>query len=161
MRIKKTGWAVLAAAALTLVEGLVNAVGATTPEKDELNAPDVKGIQRRVAPNEVVVGGQSIFRVPTGAGGLSAAERADIISDRLEDVMAHYVVGAGSVQIKETAPDMFVIAISGEPLVTVEAQTAKAAGADNAESLATTWAERLRTALPALRATRQVASARN
>lgn len=146
--------AVLAAGSMVLA--LAPAFG-SPPEDEELSAPDVRGIQRRVAPNEVTLAGKSLFRVPNGVGGLTAAERADVIRQRLEDIAAHYVVGAGTVDVAQTGADTFVIQVAGESLATVETTTAKAAGYGDAETLASVWADRVRETLPEARRTRQVA----
>jgi len=144
---------------LVLVGCLIESVPAHASDNDkaELAASDVRGIQRKIAPNEVTLAGKTLFRVPTGAGGLSAAERADVIRERLEDIATHYIVGAGQVTVTESKPDTFVIAIAGESLATVEPTTAKAAGAKDAATLADTWADKVRENLPTIRMARQIA----
>ena len=130
---------------------------AETNDAAELAAPDVRGVQRKVAPNEVAFNGKTLFVVPTGTGRLSAAERAAIIRDRLEEVAAHYAGGPDAVSVTQTGSDTFVVAVAGDPVATVEPRLARTSGAPNAEALAEIWAESLRHALPSIPATSRVA----
>ena len=125
----------------------------------ELNAPDVQGIQRKVAPNEVAVNGKTLFSVPVGNGTLSASERADIIRERLEEIAAHYVAGSGAVTVTPSGADTFVVAVGGEPVATVEPRLARAAGAPNTKTLAQDWASAIRETLPRVQTVARVAKA--
>ncbi|MBC8140164.1 MAG: hypothetical protein H7Y38_01845 [Armatimonadetes bacterium] len=118
----------------------------------EMSAPDVIGIQRKVAPNEVTLNGKTLFVVPVGSGTLSAADRADIIRERLEDIAAHYVA-SNAVTVSQGGEDTFVVAVAGESVATVEPRLAEAAGADSAKALALVWAKSVRESLakPAVR----------
>ena len=138
-------------AAIGLLMSSIAPVFASVNDKDELSAPDVRGIQRRVAPNEVTLNGKTLFLVPCGAGGLSAAERAEVIRERLDDITTHFVIGAGSVAVSEVEPDTFAIRVDGQLLATVEPAMARAVGDADAVILADRWAERVRETLPMAR----------
>lgn len=120
---------------------------AHTSDAQELNAPDVRGSQRKVAANEVTLNGKTLFVVPVGTGNLSAAERADIIRERLEEIAAHYVVADNAVTVVQSGNDTFVVAVAGETVATVEPSLARAAGAKNAATLAQAWADSVRVSL--------------
>lgn len=150
---KQILWGVLA----TVLTAVTVPALADGNDAEELNAPDVRGIQRKVAPNEVVLNGKTVFVVPVGNGTLSAAERADVIRERLEEIAAHYVVGAGAVTVTPSGADTFVVAVAGEPIATVEPRLARAAGASDSESLAQNWASAIRETLPKMRPTARVA----
>jgi len=143
--------------AMACAVAAVMPVWAASDDKAELSAPDVKGTQRRVAPNEVTLGGKTLFTVPIGSGDMTAAERADVIRDRLEDIAAHYVVGSETVTVTQVGADTFLLAVGGESVATVEPRLARAAGANDTEALAQNWADSLREALPKARVARQVA----
>ena len=132
---------------------------ASTEGQEELNAPDVRNVQRRVASDEVVLNGRTVLRVPVGSGGLSAAERTEVIRERLEEIAARFDAGAASVTVTQSGADTFVVAVGGDAVATVEPRLARASGAANAEVLAEGFADALRKTLPLGRA-RQVAMAR-
>jgi hypothetical protein len=121
----------------------------------------VRGIQRKVASNEVAINGKTLFAVPVGNGDLSATERADIIRERLEEIAAHYVVGAGAVTVTPSGPDTFVVAVGGETVATVEPRLARAVGAADTETLAKNWASVIRETLPRMRPAARVAKAQS
>ncbi|MBC8135579.1 MAG: hypothetical protein H8F28_06815 [Fibrella sp.] len=133
---------------------------ADTNDAAELSAPDVRGIQRKIAPNEVAINGKTLFMVPVGTGTLSATERADIIRERLEEIAAHYVVGSGAVTVTPSGMDTFVVAVGGEPVATVEPRLARAAGTSDTEKLAQNWASAIRETLPRMRPVARVAKAK-
>lgn len=143
-----------------ILAGMVVPVFADTDDREELNASDVRGIQRKIAPNEVAINGKTVFVVPVGNGNLSAADRADVIRERLEEVAAHYVVGAGAVTVTPSGIDTFVVAVAGEPIATVEPRLARAAGASDTEALAQNWASAIRETLPRMRPAARVAKAK-
>lgn len=126
-------------------------------EAAELSAPDVRGMQRKLAPTEVAINGKTLFEVPVGSGDLSAAQRADIIRERLEEIAAHYVVGSGAVTVTPSGVDTFVVAVGGEPVATVEPRLARASGARDTETLAKNWASAIRETLPRMRSSARVA----
>lgn len=141
----------------TVLTGMALPAFADGNDAEELNAPDVRGIQRKIAPNEVAINGKTVFVVPVGNGTLSAAERADVIRERLEEIAAHYVVGSGAVTVTPSGPDTFVVAVAGEPEATVEPRLARAAGASDTEALAQNWASAIRESLPKMRQAARVA----
>lgn len=132
--------------AALLMAGITLPAFAGTNDAQELSAPDVVGRQRRVASNEVTLNGKTLFVVPVGSGSLTAADRADIIRERLEDIAAHYV-GNSAVTVTQAGEDTFVVAVAGESVATVEPRLAQAAGADSAKALAQTWARSVRESL--------------
>ncbi|MBC7806047.1 MAG: hypothetical protein H7145_07835 [Akkermansiaceae bacterium] len=140
--------------------GMTTLTVADTDDTAELAAPDVRGVQRKIAPNEVAINGKTLFTVPVGNGALSAPERADIIRERLEEIAAHYLAGSGAVTVTPSGVDTFVVAVAGEPIATVEPRLARAVGAPDTETLARNWATAIRQNLPKARITAQVAKAK-
>ena len=77
---------------------------------------------------------------------MTAAERADVIRERLEDIAVHYT-DANAVTVAQVGEDTFVVAVAGQSVATVEPRLAAAAGADSAQTLAQSWANSLRNSL--------------
>lgn len=152
-------WSGAALLASILLFAVSTPVFASTESQEELNAPDVRSVQRRVASDEIVLNGRTVLRVPVGTGGLSAAERADIIRERLEEIAARFVADARSVTVTQSGADTFVVAVGGESVATVEPRLARASGAASAEILAERFADALRKTLP-WGGSRQVAMAK-
>ncbi len=148
----------LLAAAVILIGAAVPTF-ADTDDAAELSAPDVRDIQRRIAPNEVVLNGKTLFAIPVGTGNLSAPERADIIRERLEEIATHYVVGSSAVTVTASGTDTFVVAVGGQPVATVEPRLARAVGMSDTEALAQNWASAIRESLPCPRPVTRVAKA--
>ena len=133
-------------AAITLL-GCAAPVWASTDSEAELTASDVRGIQRKIAPNEITLNGRTIFRVPVGSGALSASERAAVIRERLEEIATHFVIGSDSVTVTQNDADTFVVAVGGETVASIEPRLARASGATSAETLALHFANVLRQTL--------------
>lgn len=144
---------------VAILVGMAMPVVADVNEAAELAASDVRGIQRKIAPNEVAINGRTLFVVPVGTGNLSATERADIIRERLEEIVAHYVIGSGAVTVTPSGVDTFVVAVAGEAVATVEPRLARAAGVSDTKALAQDWASAIRETLPRTRPVARVANA--
>ena len=133
------------------------------------NAPDTKvpaNPPLLVTPDFAQVGGQVAsvnlrgktvlkLRGPQ-TGGMTAAERADLLNARLERLASlpaasapdavQVAPPAGTVQVAPPAGTATLV-FAGQPLITVTVQDAKAAGLADPQALALSWAKNLRLAL--------------
>ena len=124
------------------------------------NAPDTKvpaNPPLLVTPDFAQVGGQVAsvnlrgkvvlkLRGPQ-VGGMTAAERADLLNARLERLASLPAASApDAVQVAPPAGTATLV-FAGQPLITVTVQDAKAAGLADPQALALSWAKNLRLAL--------------
>ncbi|MDX1932100.1 MAG: FKBP-type peptidyl-prolyl cis-trans isomerase [Capsulimonadales bacterium] len=94
-----------------------------------------------VPPGEIVLGDIVVFRFRTDSGGLTAAQRADLVQERVNQVLSLPDVTAKDVRVRPLpqGPTLYVRDIR---LVTIDRETAQAAGVTQ-ERLAKQWAHRL------------------
>lgn len=126
------------------------------------NAPDTKvpaNPPLLVTPDFAQVGGQVAsvnlrgktvlkLRGPQ-TGGMTAAERADLLNARLERLASLPAASApDAVQVAPPAGTATLV-FAGQPLITATVQDAKAAGLADPQALALSWAKNLRLALAA------------
>jgi hypothetical protein len=98
------------------------------------------------ATGDVVIGGILVLRVRTAAGGLTAADRAVIIEQRIVDALSSAPVNAEAVTVRQVAgqPAIFVGPVM---IITVDANHARLNGTTPL-LLAELWVRSLREALP-------------
>ncbi len=83
-------------------------------------------------------------------GGMTAAERGDLLTVRLERLAnSPAALAPDAVQVTALPKGDATLALAGTPLLSVTAADAKAAGAKAADALAFSWAKNLRVALAA------------
>jgi hypothetical protein len=151
--------AALAAALAALI--LPTAAHATPPPAD---AEQAEAGRTAFTPTDVVLGTRLLFRVRTpSADGLSPEKRAERVSERLLTALTtdralvdaaaverrggHRAPTPESVTVGRDAAGVPEVRVYGRPLVSVDADLARANGAASPEALAALWAGRLRSAL--------------
>ncbi len=94
-----------------------------------------------VAEGEIVLGDITVMRIRTAAGNVTAAQRASMVQERINEVLAVPGLKANDVHIVKTAygPTLYVRKIK---LITIDPDTAKDQSMTQDE-LAKTWAHRL------------------
>jgi hypothetical protein len=125
------------------------------------NAPETKvpaNPPLLITPDFAKVGGQTAFVTLRGktvlalrgpqANGMTAAERGDLLTARLERLANNpAALTPDAVQVTPLPEGDATLALAGTPLLTVTAADAKAAGAKAPDTLAQSWAKNLRLAL--------------
>lgn len=99
---------------------------------------------------EVRVGEQVVLRIRASAGGMTPAERAKVVSQRLNNFLGSTIFNSTSVRVQVVRGDYSVV-IGNTHIVTVDEATAAANGCTR-EQLANIWASNIRTAIPAAKA---------
>lgn len=98
------------------------------------------------AAGDVVVGGILVLRIRTEAGGLSAAERAVIVEQRITDALSKAQFSPETVVVRRVNGDPAIF-VGSTLIVTVDVNHARLNGT-RPELLAEMWARNLRVALP-------------
>ena len=102
---------------------------------------------------DLTVGGYLVLRLRGSAGGLSPADRIDVIESRLTPLLGVPNIHPSDVVVylpdpKSRVNRAPVIYALGRRLITVDPATVKAAGGGDALTVATKWAKRLQQVLP-------------
>ena len=96
----------------------------------------------------VTLGGEVLLRIRSDAGGVTALQRADVITQRLaEDVATPGITPADVAVLTEPGTPPVIFAL-GRRLITVDAGMAQATGGGDPMVLATRWAKHLQQLLP-------------
>ncbi len=96
----------------------------------------------------ISVSGEELFRIRAGAGGYTAAQRADKVRERLVPILSLPALKADDVVIRQSRPGQdAAIYVRGLLLVTVD-RTLASANRAKPFALASHWADRLREVLP-------------
>ena len=125
------------------------------------NAPETKvpvNPPLLVTPDFTKVGGATAFVTLRGktvlalrgpqTGGMTAAERGDLLDARLERLAnTPAALALDAVQVTSQPQGRATLALAGTPLISVTAADAKAAGIAAPDTLAQSWAKNLRVAL--------------
>jgi len=125
------------------------------------NAPETKvpaNPPLTITPDFAEVGGATAFVTLRGktilkirgpqTGGMTAAERGDLLTARLERLASLPAASApDAVQVSPPSADTATLVFAGQPVITVTAPDAEAAGMANPQSLAQSWAKNLRLAM--------------
>ncbi len=125
------------------------------------NAPDTKvpaNPPLLITPDFARVGGMTAFVTLRGKtilklrgpqiGGMTAAERGDLLTARLERLANNpAALAPDAVQVTDQPNKDAMLAVAGTPLLSVTAADAKAAGTKTADALAQSWAKNLRRVL--------------
>ena len=125
------------------------------------NAPETKvpaNPPLLITPDFAKVGGQTAFVTLRGktvlalrgpqTGGMTAAERGDLLTARLERLANNpAALTPDAVQVTTLPKGDATLALAGAPLLSVTAADAKAAGIKAPDTLAQSWAKNLRLAL--------------
>ncbi len=125
------------------------------------NAPETKvptNPPLLITPDFTKVGGEAAFVALRGktvlvlrgpqTGGMTAAERGDLLTARLERLANNpAALTPDAVQVTTQPKGDATLALAGTPLLTVTAADAQAAGAKAPDTLAQSWAKNLRLAL--------------
>ena len=127
------------------------------------NAPETKvpaNPPLLITPDFAKVGGQTALVTLRGktilalrgpqTGGMTAAERGDLLTARLERLANNpAALAPDAVQVTDQPNNDATLALAGTPLLSVTAADAKAAGVAAPDTLAQSWAKNLRHALAA------------
>jgi hypothetical protein len=145
-------WIALVAAVMLMGVALTVALAqaATAPTESQSSAP---GAAAPAAPaeqaQEVVGGGMVILRLRATVAGMSAAARAGILYERLNDIVSDRQVKLADIKAVRKGNDWLVMA-GPHLFVTVTEQEAKI-NRTTPMSLAEVWASNLRMAMPLAR----------
>jgi len=96
---------------------------------------------------EVLVGNQVVLRIRSGAGGLTAAQRAQQVSDRLRSVLATRQITGADFRVAEVNGEWAVLA--GDTILITADQYQAALNRTTPQRLATIWRDRLAEAVTA------------
>ena len=122
------------------------------------NAPETKvpaDPALTITPDFSKVGGETAFVILRGktvlrlrgpqTGGMTAAERADLLDARLERLASLPAASASdAVQVSPPPANTATLIFVGQPVITVTSEDAKAAGLADPQMLAQSWAKNLR-----------------
>lgn len=104
----------------------------------------------------VTYSGQLLMRIRTGAGGYTAQQRADQVSNRLPAILSLENLSPDDVTVKQSRPYQDAsIYVRDRLLITVDRSLARSNGNNDPGALAQTWATRLRGILPGVAVSNQ------
>jgi hypothetical protein len=102
----------------------------------------------RDAGNTIAYSGSVLMRIRTDAGGIAAEQRADEIVERLRPILELPGLRGSDIKVQRDSTGMAMIFVRDLPLVTVDADMARANNTNTPALLAEEWASRLRSILP-------------
>ncbi len=99
---------------------------------------------------EVIIGQQLVLRIRYPAGSYSIKERADLVTERINEVLGSAAFNPSDVKVAMQNKE-YVVLIDGKLLITADKKTADFNGSTT-EQLANIWADNLRRVIPEAKA---------
>lgn len=140
-------WIAGLAALPLMAGGTLTAIAQETVPAEPEAVPEIE-VEVVPAVPEVVIGGQVVMRIRTGAGGLTPAERAESVRRRLGPILTMPDLEASDIRVHQRLPGQTAaIYVRDRLLITVDRNLAEANGT-TPRILAFKWRENLRGVLP-------------
>ncbi|MDI6828048.1 MAG: hypothetical protein QME62_06150 [Armatimonadota bacterium] len=101
-------------------------------------------------PGDVIIGQEVVLRIRFPAGGYSVEERAEIVTQRINELLGSHPFEASDVKVAVCNKE-YAVFIGGNLIITADKETAKF-NKTTPEKLANIWAENLRRVIPKAKA---------